>query len=100
MLHRDETEKFPNYTSDEEGGSAIICNPELRAKMFWERGARGILVEWQGRSKVQQEENGQQEVGQKGDGKNGATAAADKKNGGGLAGTAAAEEDDTGYRQG
>ena len=39
---RDETGKFPDYPSDEEGGSAIVFNPELRAKMLgegesWER---------------------------------------------------------------
>jgi hypothetical protein len=33
LFYRDETGKFPDYPSDEEGGSAVIFHPELHADL-------------------------------------------------------------------
>ena len=101
---RDETGKFPDYPSDEEGGSAIIFNPELRAKMLgegesWEREESSSSDEEGGASNKKKADD-KKGSGTKEADKNAAAgggSAADKKNSaGGAAG--ATEEDESGYR--
>ena len=102
LLYRDETGKFPDYPSDEEGGSAIVFNPELRAKMLGEGEA------WEGGrddSSSDDDEGGGGANKKKADDKKAKDAAAaaaekDKKAGGANANAAGAkdEEDESGYR--
>ena len=108
-LFSEENGKFPDYPSDEEGGSAVVFNPELRAKLLgegetWERESNssdeesggGGASNKKGKGSDDKKASSKDEKAGGSSGAGGAAAGAgDKK---GAAGKE--EEDEAGYRLG
>ena len=91
LLHSDEMGKFPEYPSDEEGGSAVIFDPELQAQY------RGEMIGRADSDDSEEDEEGGGKKDKKKDEKAGADtkkADADKK------GAKEEEEDTHGFKLG